>query len=839
MSDDVVGPGELPTPGAVGGTGPDQSSGGPHLPNTPLAGLTVLDLSTTMAGAFAAQFLADAGADVIQVERPGGTPLRALAGWPSFGRGKRSVVLDLTSQAGSAALDNLVRGADVLLTTFSPATAERLGVTPERSAAVNPRLVSASITGWGSTGPWKDLPGYEALVMAKLGYYHNKRHLTNRPGPAFISVPYASWGAGHTAAQGILAALLERESSGLGQHVQADLVRGVGSLDCYNWFLELVGQRWPDAYEIVDAFDNQGRPLGQLVFPLLIGPTKDGHWLGFAQVQARLFRAFLAELGLLEMMAEPRWRAFPDLPPEQLDELWDIMLNRLGDRTLAEWEDVFVTSPDISAELFRSGPGTLEHPQLLHDGRVVVAEDPELGPVRQLSTLVHAAGRPLVPARPAPRLDEHGEVLRAATAPAADPGAGAGEAATTGLPLAGVTVLEFAKMYAAPYGTTLLTDLGARVIKIEEPAGDAIRYLVPFPEAAGAKVLQGKESIALDLGTAEGRQIVHELAARADLVLQSFRAGAAERIGVDEATLKAINPDLVYLHAPGYGLDGPYADRPAYAPSICAAAGQAALDVRGGAVPQPDRAAVKNAAFRLLMASNPSAQPDGVAALGVGTALLLGLLAHRRGRRLRGMTTTMLATVNHQLTTWNTDYAGKSAAPTADDDSLGYGALYRMYRAADGWVFLAAPAAREWAALTVALAPYLSLADDDRFATPEARTANDAELTEALAAVFAGRDKDAWEGELTRAGVGCVAVAEIAPELTLMSDESFAAGYSVTAMSPIFDEHRRLAPVNQFSRSTTKADGGCLVGEHTDAILRELGYDEDRIEDLRKRQVVV
>jgi crotonobetainyl-CoA:carnitine CoA-transferase CaiB-like acyl-CoA transferase len=72
-----------------------------------------------------------------------------------------------------------------------------------------------------------------------------------------------------------------------------------------------------------------------------------------------------------------------------------------------------------------------------------------------------------------------------------------------------------------------------------------------------------------------------------------------------------------------------------------------------------------------------------------------------------------------------------------------------------------------------------------------------------------------------------------------MSDDSFAAGYCVTAMSPIFDEHRRLAPVNQFSRSTTKADGGCLVGEHTDAILRELGYDEDRIEDLRKRQVIV
>ena len=104
MSDDAVSLGELSTPGAVGGTGPDQSSGGPHLANTPPAGLTVLDLSTTLAGAFAAQFLADAGADVTQVERPGDTALRAFAGWPSFGRRKRSVVLDRTSEAGSAAV---------------------------------------------------------------------------------------------------------------------------------------------------------------------------------------------------------------------------------------------------------------------------------------------------------------------------------------------------------------------------------------------------------------------------------------------------------------------------------------------------------------------------------------------------------------------------------------------------------------------------------------------------------------------------------------------------------------------------------------------------------------
>ena len=130
-------------------------------------------------------------------------------------------------------------------------------------------------------------------------------------------------------------------------------------------------------------------------------------------------------------------------------------------------------------------------------------------------------------------------------------------------------------MFAAPYASSVLADLGARVIKFEAMNGDNIRSLLAFPEAAGAKVMQGKESIQVDLHTDEGREVAHRLAASADVVLQSMRAGAADRLGIGEDELLAINPNLIYVSAPGYGTDGPYGGRPAYAPSIAAAGGVA------------------------------------------------------------------------------------------------------------------------------------------------------------------------------------------------------------------------------------------------------------------------
>ena len=441
------------------------------------------------------------------------------------------------------------------------------------------------------------------------------------------------------------------------------------------------------------------------MYALLVAATKDGTWLQFAQSAPHLTQAFLEELGLADEVREPKWAGFPDLPtPELRQEWWDTMLARVGERTLAEWEAVFDRNSNVFGEQFRTPDEALAHPQLVHEGRVVTVDDPDLGPVRQPSTLVHAGRRPLTEIRRAPRLDEHAAEIRLLAAPSTqEQGESPLPLESNGpsrlsipppraCPLAGVTVLELGGMFAAPFGATVLADLGARVIKVEPLDGDTIRGIMAFPEAGGGKVLQGKESIALDIRTPEGLAIVREIARRCDVVLQCYRAGVAARIGIDEAALKAVNPDLVYLNAPGYGIDGPYGGKPAYAPSIGAASGVSLTDAPlGGARPETHEQLLSGARNLRAGGTVPAVQSDGIAALGVASGLLLGLYAKQRGIALTDLTTTMLGSCTQALIGRNTGYQGRPPLSRVDDEFRGLGPLYRLYRAADGWVFLAAP----------------------------------------------------------------------------------------------------------------------------------------------------
>lgn len=783
----------------------------------PLANIRVVDLSTTLPGAVCTQFLADSGADVLMVEPPGGSAVRLLRGWPAFGRGKRSRVVDLKSESGAAELDDVLRSADVVVTTFSPAALAGLGIDSELLGARHPRLVIAHITGWGRRGPWRDLKGYEGLVLAKAGLSHAVRRMSNPPRPTYVTVPYASFAAGHIAVHGILSALHERDRSGLGQIVDADLVRGVHAVDAWNWFGEMVGIRWPDAYQTVEAWTEEGTPQSPMLLALLAAPTKDGHWLQFAQVSPHLFAAMLTEFGVMDVLADSKWKGFPALEsPALYREFWSILLSKVGERTLADWQKCFDDNPNLCAELFRSGPQVFDHPQLLHDGRSTVIEDPDVGPVRQPSTLIHTAEGSLRQLSPAPRLGEAGDGWSATSLPVA-----AGEGGTTA-PLDGITIVEFGEMFAAPYASSVLADLGARVIKFESINGDNIRTLLPFPEAAGAKVMQGKESIQVDLHTTEGQAIAHRLVASADVVLQSMRAGAADRLGIGAETLHAINPNLIYVSAPGYGVDGPYGARPSYAPSIGAAGGVALTNTPDAACATSCLDDVMCHAPRVTSAgSAPELQSDGLAALGVASAILTALVGRDRGRPVNDVRTSMLATVTHVLTDWVVDYADAPAAAAPAHDWNGLSALYRIYGASEGHIFLAAPQPKEWEPLVEALRDFTDLADG--------RAMPDDELARRLESVFSKEPAGFWEARLGAAGVGCVELYEGAPARLIQTDPQVGTEYTVPAVSPVFDDHQRFSPLVGLSRSQTRAPGGCLAGQHTATVLREFGYDDATI----------
>jgi crotonobetainyl-CoA:carnitine CoA-transferase CaiB-like acyl-CoA transferase len=401
-----------------------------------------------------------------------------------------------------------------------------------------------------------------------------------------------------------------------------------------------------------------------------------------------------------------------------------------------------------------------------------------------------------------------------------------------------VTIVELGSFYAAPFGVTVLADLGARVLKIEPPDGDPIRFQLPMPELGGVKVTQGKESIAVDIGKPEGLAIVKRLLTSADLVLQSFRAGVAKRLGLDEAAVRAINPNVVYHEAPGFGVGGPYGHRPAYAPTIGAGSGMARRNI-GPAVPErPDLTMdeVKEGAVRMAAASLTVGHADGFASLGVACGQTLGLLARERGAGGQGVITTMMTTLSQILSEDMIEYEGRPPAPTADAQLLGFGPLYRLYETKDGWVFLAAPTAREWAALKAAI-PEAGL-DAPAFATPEGRAS--AALAETLAAAFLARPAAEWERVLTEVDVACAEVTKGPSQDVLMGPDGLAIrlGMTCDVEHPLFGEHKRLTSVMQFSRSTTRAEAGVMIGQNTDQVLRDYGYGDEEIADLAEKGVI-
>jgi crotonobetainyl-CoA:carnitine CoA-transferase CaiB-like acyl-CoA transferase len=404
-------------------------------------------------------------------------------------------------------------------------------------------------------------------------------------------------------------------------------------------------------------------------------------------------------------------------------------------------------------------------------------------------------------------------------------------------------MLELGTFFAAPFGGTVLREVGARVIKVEPISGEPMRNLLPFPEVGGAKCLQGKESICVDLSTDEGRQIVHALAKKSDIVLQSFRAGVAKRQGVDADTLRGINPALVYLNSPGYGIDGPCGDRPAYAPTLGAGSGLVMRNIGTAIEEHPGLSLQETRADALRLSgagTTEYAQADGISALTAASAMVLGLLVRDRAGVSQEMLTTMLTSTAHALADDMVEYKDRPPTPAADAELFGYSALYRLYQAAaDEWIYLAAPYPDEWPALCAALIDEVDLGADPRFNDEASRTTNDDALSEILATVFAGKPAQGWEDSLLAADVGCVVAHREPPEAILQSDDfAGVADMLVEVEHPTFGEHVRLKPYVSFSRSLTVAEPGSLAGQHTDSILDELGYSAEAIADLRERKVV-
>jgi len=805
--------------------------------------LKVVELGGGLSTAHVGNLLSDFGAEVISIEPPGGAQLRREPGFFFLARGKKSIVLDLGDSGDAEVARRLMADADIVVTQHRASELADWGLDALSITGLNPRLIYAQLTAFGLSGSLADVKVDEALVAAKLGLNQSFAAATDRPGPSWSSTPWCSWSGAQAALQGIFAALRERESSGVGQMVSVSLAHAMGGLDPWQQTNAALALIFPDAFQGGGmVLREDGAPFLSYAYKLLVAITKDGHWLQFSQVQPRLFKDFMEACGLGWMYADEKWSAFvtmctdtvlipPDASGEMRFEFWNLLYDIVRSKTLAEWQATFDEWPNVFAEVFRRGTDLLHHQQLEVEGQLATVLDREHGEVLQPGALIRFSDTPAELGADAPRLNEHEQELRArASEVALEPRPGVADAPAV-LPLAGLTILELGTFYAAPYGSTILTDLGARVIKVEALDGEPMRSQQAFPEAGAMKVLQGKESLALDLGSPDAKDVLARIAQEVDIVMCSFRAGAADRLGVGFEDMKRMNPSIMYLDCPGFGVLPPYGARPAFAPTIAAGSGIAMRNV-GSQIPEAMPASheeQRKYGGKLAAGGTTSAaQPDGVAAFAVGTALAMAAYLQSIGIGGQQMLTTMLLSCGHALGETMVEFNGRWEPSTTDDQILGFSALERLYETADGWVSIVVTTDAEWSRLVEALAGVADLGDA-RFANASLRSEHDGALAGTLGAAFMQRTAAEWEQHLLAAAVPVIGVNTEQAEHIIIGDLGVEHGWVARVESPIVGEYPRLAPYQVFSRSTTVALPGNTKGQHTRSVLAGAGFTDEQI----------
>ncbi len=794
-------------------------------------GLVVVEMGAgSIPASFAGMLLADNGARVLKIEPPEGDRLREQhpSGFLVWNRGKESVVADLRTDAGRDRVRELAAHADVVIEGFATGVADDWGLGYDRLSARHPGLVYCAVTGFGSRGPYATIPAYEGVVAAKAGVYQLGA-FGFRSGPIFIDAPLGSVGAGHQAVAGILAALVAREQSGRGQRVEASLVQGFNSLD---YFGTMTWQHARQTAGDAAGTDPVAGTVGASRYSFFV-PTQDGRWVIFTQMLPHQAHTLSRAVGIEHTIDDPRFDKQPQFATAEDAQAWeDLLWEAMAAQPYEYWEKAFLADPDIAFELARFSEEGLDHEQIRHNGETVTVVDPDVGPIEQIGPLAQFGATPSRIERSAPALDDHDSVDGFAP-----------RAATTGpLPghaLDGITIVELGYFYAMPYGVTMTAALGARVVKLEGETGDPMRLSFGAPDVGAEKTMQGKESLALDLRTPEGQRIVQDLVADADVFVNGFRSGVAERMGLDYESMSARNPRLVYVRAAGYGVDGPYAHRPIYAQVAQAVAGS--IGRHGGRWLDPaftETLSTLEAQLVVLPRLRGIVDGDSNAALAVLSSLLFALYDQRRTGRGQLLSTTMIGGNALAYADDFLRYDGKRPLPAVDEENFGLHACYRLYRAASGWVFLAAPRARDWERLVDALGHPAALTDE-RFATEAGRRADDTALATVLGDLFATRDAQEWEGLLVPAGVACVSAFDAShSEFTCTDPVLRETGLVVEVDHPTFGTILRAGPPVVLSDTPGRVAAGCLLGEHTQAILTELGYTADQIDDLADRRVV-
>jgi crotonobetainyl-CoA:carnitine CoA-transferase CaiB-like acyl-CoA transferase len=789
----------------------------------PLDGFVVVDLSTGIAGAYCTKLLADGGAEVIKVEPPEGDPLRR---WSASGAdiapgedgalfsflacSKDSVVADPESDVDF--INALLADADAVVWSRGSTVAEHPAFTPTEIHRAHPHLTVTAITPFGLEGPWKDRPATEFTLQAWSGGIVGLGRGSADRAPVYVGGQVGDYLAGAYAS----AATMASRMRGAAELIDLSMLEAqILGLTYYPvTYYEMLGRPWRDARRLTvpgiarakDGLVDIGCGTAQQWFDLC---AMTGHqdWIDEE-----------SPLSITEQANEKSDELYAWVESQTVDEIRDLATAfRIPNAPVANGANV------ESLDHFQARGSFMSNPR---DGFTQPGPPYRMQPAR------------LRAPQPAPRLGEHTDQYRRNGRMGRKKAGFDAQTSVSALPFEGLRVLDMTTFWAGPSCTHMLAMLGAEVIHIEStrrPDGTRLIAGIPITEDQWwekSPIFSGlntnKKGLTLNLQSAAGRELLTRLMATCDVIVENFTPRVMDQIGLDFAAVQAVRPDAIMLRMPGFGLDGPWRDNPAFAYVIEAASGISWL------TGYPDRNP-----YEPYSVGDPNA---GVHAL---NALLLAL-EHRRGTGEgvlieAAMVDAALNIAAEQVVEYSAYGAllqragnrGPAAAPQN---------LYRTneideFGRSDCWVAVAVATDEQWAGFCDALGRP-QWATDSTLATADGRRRHHDLIDEHLAAWCAERTGDEIVGALWEHDVPAAKVMQ--PHRQSELPQLTARGFFEVVDHPVnaTTKHSTLPFTSSRGPDRIHVQPAPLLGQHNHEVLSELGLSDKDIDELEAQGVI-
>ena len=769
-------------------------------PQGALRGARVVEFGQYIPGPLLGMLLAEQGADVIKVERPGGDPARTEPAFATWNRGKRSVELDLKSKDDLKRAHDLINWADVLIENFRPGVADRLGIGYD-AAKDNPGLIYCSLPGFGQDSPHRHQRGWEPIVGAATGAHQG---VSGMDEPLFLPLPAASTFAAIIGSVSVAMALNVRHRTGKGQRIEVPL---------HSAMFAAMGRHLSNFHDI--------NPPDLFTLPRNVMSHQyqcaDGRYVQNHGMYQRFASQFLQAAGRPEWIEDLEDLYGAEVSRETIEMWRERVENLFREKTAKEWEDA-IAETGGACTICKTVDEWLVHEHAIAGGMVVEVDDAKHGRMKQPGSPIRLRGTPGPAPVRAPKLGEHTDSAIAEVRAAAQPVIPA-KAGTTGSEsilsaLEGVRVLDLCIVLAGPTCGRTLGEFGADIIKIDDPSR-------PYDYAGNLDVNRGKRSVQIDLKKEEGRQVFWKLLETADVVVENIRKGSLTRLGLGYDEVRKRRPDIVYASLNAFGYDGPWAERPGWEQLAQATTG---IQVRRGG---------RDAAPQLLP------YPMNDYATGLLGAYSVALALHERQRTGRGQSVDggLALTACLLQSPYFLDYEGYQRSEPEGLGVRGFSALSRLYRAADGWLYLHCQDNAAWNELT-RLPEFAALSADSRFGDAQSRERNDAALSGEIAAIISADTRQRWIERFANTNIS--AIENIAIPDFHADPYVRKAGLVVSREHPGMGMADHLGVVPRLSETPARLGRPTpVLGAETDEILAEAGYTAAEVVALKAAGAVV